>query len=126
MYLERTEEFNKLKTEDLLVYFEKIVEYYSSEANILINSNYKTSNLTQFQLEKLNGLSTVLSLNYKAYFDSIFEEKFKFYEKGLLIQSWVSLGAILESIMQIFLKVYQYAYDLDPIIVKKGTVLHIL
>ena len=33
MCLERTEVFNKLSTEELLAYFEKIVDYYSSEAN---------------------------------------------------------------------------------------------
>lgn len=59
--------------------------------------------LSEETINRYNGLAIVLSFPYEKYRD--FQED-SIIEQGLLVQSWSTLGSLLESTLQIFLSIY--------------------
>lgn len=122
-YYQRTKEFEDLSLIKSLEFLKKVITCYTQEIKTLVNYNYTITNISEFNLDKVNSLACVLSVNYNAYLDNVLEGK-EAVEKGLLLQSWISLGAVLEGALQMFLKIHNYSYQNAPVIrkIKKGNI----
>ncbi|MGG3497413.1 hypothetical protein ABES08_16930 [Peribacillus simplex] len=122
-----TEEFNNLGTDEGLEFLKKLVTYFAEEIDFLSSYNQNITNVDEIRLEKLKSLAYALKVNYK------FKENQNLFsdgnseleEKGLLLQSWISLGAILESTMLLFLSIYNHSYDNNPMLDRKNKKINI-
>ena len=113
-----TEEFDNLSIEEGLEFLKKVVTYYAEEVDFLSSYNLNVKNVDSNKLEKLKALAYVLRVNYKFKEDMVIflDDNSELEEKGLLLQSWISLGAILEGTMLLFLSIYNHSYDNDPVL----------
>lgn len=108
-YYERTEEFKLLDYEQTLGYFQNVTRCYLEQVLTLANTHPGVTNVNHKNINKLVALSKMLNKNYeidKSNFDT---------NEGPLLQSWISLGAVLEGCLQCFLKIYYYSYDNQPV-----------
>lgn len=88
---------------------EMLIKYQAIKNDVILNKNV---------FNRYKGLAISLSFpyeNFKKYISQSVqfenqEEELCAVEKGLLIQTWASLGSILESTLQIFLTVYLEDY----------------
>ncbi|WP_416043002.1 hypothetical protein [Bacillus halotolerans] len=111
----RTDAFNNMPLEETLKWIEKITCHMASEINFL--KKYESEHvevigelLNEETINRFKGLALSLKFpyeNYKSYVDASTQEML---EQGLLVQSWSSLGSLLESTLQMFLAFYYRFY----------------
>ncbi|MEH7489238.1 hypothetical protein [Priestia megaterium] len=111
----RTDAFNNMPLEETLKWIEKISFHMAREIDLL--KRYEPEHtevigelLNEETIKRFKGLVLSLKfpyLNYKSYSDSSTQEMV---EQGLLVQSWSSLGSLLESTLQMFLAFYYRFY----------------
>ncbi|MCY7810651.1 hypothetical protein MOF13_09010 [Bacillus spizizenii] len=111
----RTDTFNNMLLEETLKWIEKITCHMASEINFL--KKYESEHvevigelLNEETINRFKGLALSLKFpyeNYKSYVDAGTREML---EQGLLVQSWSSLGSLLESTLQMFLAFYYRFY----------------
>lgn len=107
-YYKRTESFENMSYEETTLYFQKITECYLKSILTLTSLNSTTTNLNERNIGRIIALSKMLNKNYVHKSDSEFNE-------GSLLQSWVSLGAVLEACLHSFLKINSNAYSKNPV-----------
>jgi len=101
--------------EETLKWVEKISCHMASEINLLKNYEVKHTEvigelLNKETINRFKGLALSLKFpfnNYKSYPGGDYKEVL---EQGLLVQSWSSLGSLLESTLQMFLAFYYRFY----------------
>jgi hypothetical protein len=102
----RTEAFNNMPLKETLFWIEKISCHMANEIEFLNESEHAKEVkelLTEETIKRFKGLAHSLKFpyqNYMIYSDASTKEML---EQGLLVQSWSSLGSLLESTLQIFL-----------------------
>ena len=89
-----------LSIEEGLEFLKKVVTYYAEEVDFLSSYNLNVKNVDSNKLEKLKALAYALRVNYKFKEDMIIfldddDNNSELEEKGFIIESWISLGAIL-------------------------------
>jgi hypothetical protein len=112
---DRTDAFNNMPLEETLKWIEKISCHMASEIDLL--KKYESEHaevigelLNEETIKRFKGLALSLKFpyrNYKSYSDARTQEML---EQGLLVQSWSSLGSLLESTLQMFLAFYYRFY----------------
>lgn len=110
-----TEEFKKMPLAETLKWVEKISCHMASEIDFLkdFESDYPEvleDLLNEETMNRFKGLAMSLKFpfeNFKSYSD---EPAKAMLEQGLLVQSWSSLGSLLESTLQMFLAFYYRFY----------------
>ena len=108
-YYKRTNEFELLEYEGTLSYFQDVVRCYLESILTLADSNPNVTNINSKNLNKLVLLSNMLIKNYEVYKQDLEPDE------GTLLQSWISLGAVLEGCLQCFLKIHFYSYENNPV-----------
>ncbi|MED3201385.1 hypothetical protein ACWKTL_27935 [Bacillus toyonensis] len=111
----RTDTFNSMPLEETLKWIEKISCHMASEIDLL--KKYESEHvevigelLNAETINRFKGLALSLKFpygNYKCHSDAGTQ---KMLEQGLLVQSWSSLGSLLESTLQMFLALYYRFY----------------
>lgn len=111
----RTDAFNNMPLEETLKWIEKISCHMASEIDFL--KKYESEHaevigelLNEETINRFKGLALSLKFpygNYRSYVDAGTQEML---EQGLLVQSWSSLGSLLESTLQMFLAFYYRFY----------------
>lgn len=109
-----TNEFKNLELSNSLEWVQRICNYFITESEFLIQFSGDDSHeikklLSEDTVGRYKGMVNCLSYPYKNYIECDKEVKNSL-EEGFLIQSWSSLGSVLESTLQIFLSVYYKDY----------------
>ncbi|CEY35381.1 Uncharacterised protein [Streptococcus pneumoniae] len=112
---ERTDAFKNMPLEETLKWMVKFSYHMASEIDFLkqFESEYTKEVgelLSEETIQRYKGLALSLQLpytNYKAHADT---GTLEMLEQGLLVQSWSSLGSLLESTLQMFLAFYYRFY----------------
>ncbi|WP_277587536.1 hypothetical protein [Psychrobacillus antarcticus] len=113
-YYERTVDFENLSYEKTVYFFQKVTKCYLEQVFTLSNSNPNVTNMNRKNIDKIIALSRMLNKNYEMF--KLDAES----DTGFLLQSWISIGAVLEGCLQSFLKIYYYSYDNQPVRNTKG------
>lgn len=108
-YYQRTDEFELLNYDGTLKYFQNVARCYLESILTLADSNQNVTNINSKNIKKLVLLSNMLIKNYEINKNDLEPDD------GPLIQSWISLGAVLEGCLQCFLKIHFYAYENNPV-----------
>ncbi|MFB4472910.1 hypothetical protein ACDI16_08160 [Oceanobacillus caeni] len=111
----RTDAFNNMPLEETLEWVEKISCHMASEIDFLKDYEKEHTEtikelLNEETINRFKGLAMSLKFpyeNYKRYSDASAK---LLVEQGLLVQSWSSLGSLLESTLQMFLAFYYRFY----------------
>ncbi|MER1998924.1 MAG: hypothetical protein ABS882_04045 [Lysinibacillus sp.] len=114
-YFDRTKEFEALKYEETVIYFQDVLRCYLESIRTLADANSNVTNINSKKLNKLTVLSNMLLKNYEIHMQELEPDE------GALLQSWISLGAVLEGCLQSFLKIYYFSYADNPVRYKNGT-----
>lgn len=111
----RTDAFNNMPLDETLNWIEKISYHMASEIDFL--KKYESEHtqvigelLNEETINRFKGLALSLKFPYENYKSHSDASTKKMVEQGLLIQSWSSLGSLLESTLQMFLAFYYRFY----------------
>ncbi|MGG0639320.1 hypothetical protein ABE035_04005 [Bacillus altitudinis] len=111
----RTDAFNNMALEETLKWIEKISCHMASELDFL--KEYEIEHvevvgelLNEETINRFKGLALSLKFPYKNYKSCVNASTQEILEQGLLVQSWSSLGSLLESTLQMFMAFYYRFY----------------
>lgn len=113
-YYKRSTEFETLDFTETILFFEKVTQCYLEQILTLADSNTNVTGINHKNISKLVSLAKMIKRNYEM--DKIQSEQ----DDGAVLQSWISLGAVLEGCLQSFLKIYQSSYDNQPVLDHKS------
>ncbi|OPH52181.1 hypothetical protein BC351_33145 [Paenibacillus ferrarius] len=113
---ERTDDFNNMPLEETLFWIERFSCHLASEIDFL--KMYESEHVEEIRrllnedtIKRFKGVALSLKFPYENYLNHSDPNTKEILEQGLLVQSWSSLGSLLESTLQIFLAFYYRFYQ---------------